>query len=197
MTDDQSRQAATSPDQYTLTIEDAAVRYEHAGHPRTSRTIQRYCANGHLDSLRQETPFGEKYLITPESVARHLAQIEELASTTSRDMSRPAATDVAPEKQPDDEPRPAPTGPDVSRQAAAVEAESSRYVVRLEGEVEFLRGQITTKDAQIKELTERSRETNVLIGGLQRMLAPLLGSPDPHSSNSVNHNDQSGTAANP
>ena len=32
----------------------------------------------------------------------------------------------------------------------------------------------------IKELTERSRETNVLIGGLQRMLAPLLGSPDPH-----------------
>ena len=79
MTDDQSRQAATSPDQYTLTIEDAALRYEHAGHPRTARTIQRYCANGHLDSLRQETPFGEKYLITPKSVARHIAQIEELA----------------------------------------------------------------------------------------------------------------------
>ena len=65
----------------------------------------------------------------------------------------------------------APTGPDMSRQAAAVEAESSRYVVRLEGEVEFLRGQITTKDMQIKELSERSRETNVLIGGLQRLLA--------------------------
>jgi hypothetical protein len=46
--------------------------------------------------------------------------------------------------------------------------------------VDFLRGQVATKDAQIKELTERSRETNVLIGGLQRMLAPLLGSPDPH-----------------
>ena len=91
----------------------------------------------------------------------------------------------------------APTGPDMSRQAAAVEAESSRYVVRLEGEVEFLRGQITTKDLQIKELSERSRETNVLIGGLQRLLAPLLGSPDPHSPTNVSHNDQSGTAANP
>ena len=34
--------------------------------------------------------------------------------------------------------------------------------------------------SQIKELTERSRETNVLIGGLQRLLAPMLGSPDPH-----------------
>lgn len=61
----------------------------------------------------------------------------------------------------------------------------------------FCRGQITTKDAQIKELTERSRETNVLIGGLQRLLAPLLGSPDPHSPSNSNHNDQSGTPANP
>ena len=197
MTDDQSRQAATSPDQYTLTIEDAAIRYEHAGHPRTSRTIQRYCAKGHLDCLRQETPFGEKYLITPESVARHLAQIEELASATSRDMSRPVATDVVPQESQQSKTDTAPTGPDMSRQAAAIEAESSRYVVRLEGEVEFLRGQITTKDAQIKELTERSRETNVLIGGLQRLLAPLLGSPDPHSPTTINHNDQSGTSANP
>jgi hypothetical protein len=197
MTDDQSRQAATSPDQYTLTIEDAAIRYEHAGHPRTARTIQRYCAKGHLDSLRQETPFGEKYMITPESVARHLAQIEELASTTSRDMSRPAATDVAPQASQETRADNAPTSPDLSRQAAAVEAESSRYVVRLEGEVEFLRGQITTKDLQIKELSERSRETNVLIGGLQRLLAPLLGSPDPHSPTNVSHNDQSGTVNNP
>src|SRR5471032_590417 len=95
MNDDQSRQAATSPDDYTLTIEDAGIRYEHAGHPRTSRTIQRYCAKGHLECLRQETPFGEKYLITPTSVARHLAQIEELASTTGRGVSRHAAADVA------------------------------------------------------------------------------------------------------
>ena len=197
MTDDQSRQAATSPDQYTLTIEDAAIRYEHAGHPRTSRTIQRYCAKGHLDSLRQETPFGDKYMITPESVGRHLAQIEELASATSRGLSRPVATDVAPQESQQSRPEEAPTSPDMSRQAAAVAAESSRYVVRLEGEVEFLRGQITTKDLQIKELSERSRETNVLIGGLQRLLAPLLGSPDPHSPTNVSHNDQSGTAANP
>jgi hypothetical protein len=111
MTDDQSRQAATSPDQYTLTIEDAAVRYEHAGHPRTSRTIQRYCAKGHLDSLRQETPFGDKYMITPESVARHLAQIEELASATSRGLSRPAATNVAQQDSHESRADNAPTGP--------------------------------------------------------------------------------------
>ena len=92
MTDDQPRQAATSPDDYILTIEDAALRYEHAGHPRTVRTIQRYCAKGHLDCLRQETTFGDKYMITPASVARHISQIVELASATSRDASRHVAT---------------------------------------------------------------------------------------------------------
>ena len=176
MTPDESRQVATSLDQYTLTIDEAAVRYEHAGHPRTIRTIQRYCAKGHLDCLRQETPFGDKYMITPESVARHIAQIAELASTTSHGLPRPAATDVAAPNVADTPPVVAAASPDPSRQLATDE----RYVTRLEGEVDFLRSQITTKDLQIKELTERSRETNVLIGGLQRLLAPLLGSPDPH-----------------
>jgi hypothetical protein len=38
---------------------EALERYDHAGHPRTTRSVQRYCAHGHLDFLRQETPFGE------------------------------------------------------------------------------------------------------------------------------------------
>lgn len=46
---------------------------------------------------------------------------------------------------------------------------------QLKGEVEFLRGEIGIKNEQIKDLTERARETNVLIGGLQKMLTPLLG----------------------
>ena len=53
----------------------------------------------------------------------------------------------------------------------------SRYVARLEGENGFLREQITVKDVQIKDLTERARETNHLIAGLQKMLTPLLGRP--------------------
>jgi hypothetical protein len=60
MTNDTSRHVATSPDsEYTLSIDEAAERYDHAGHPRTPRSIQRYCAKGHLDCRRIETPFGE------------------------------------------------------------------------------------------------------------------------------------------
>src|SRR5580700_1846386 len=90
MSEDMSRQGATSPDsEYTLTIDEALARYDHAGHPRTARSVQRYCAKGHLDCRRIETPFGDKYLISPASVAKHIAYIEEVRPTaTGHDMSR-------------------------------------------------------------------------------------------------------------
>jgi hypothetical protein len=61
-------------------------------------------------------------------------------------------------------------------------ADTLRYVQQLEkrldekdGEIGFLRSEVAVKNDQIKDLTERARETNHLIAGLQRMLSPLLG----------------------
>jgi hypothetical protein len=90
MTDDLSRQAATSPDSdFTLTIDEALERYARAGLPRTPRSVQRYCAKGHLDCRRIETQFGEKYLISPASIDKHVAYIEEVRPVaTSRDLPR-------------------------------------------------------------------------------------------------------------
>jgi hypothetical protein len=78
----------------------------------------------------------------------------------------------------------------MSRQVASEESDKSRYVERLEREVEqlsddreFLRdqikvkdGQIALKDQQIGAMLERDRETNILLQGLHKFLAPLLGS---------------------
>jgi hypothetical protein len=36
-----------------------------------------FCAEGHLDARRIETAYGEKYLIAPASVIRHIAYIEQ------------------------------------------------------------------------------------------------------------------------
>lgn len=78
---DASRLAATSGDnEFTLTIEEVSERYARAGHPRTIRTLQRYCVSGHLDAQKVATTLGDKYLVTPQSVARHIAQIEELGA---------------------------------------------------------------------------------------------------------------------
>lgn len=170
MTDNQSRQVATHPDsEFTLSIDEALERYTRAGLPRTPRSIQRYCAKGHLDCRLIDTTFGEKYLITPSSIDKHIAYIEEVSPATSRDMSGQVATPVAPE-QSHEEPRPTPTTPDDQSRHVA-----TAYVSQLESENEFLRKQIGVKDDQIKDLTERARETNHLIAGLQKMLTPLLG----------------------
>src|SRR5580698_2249249 len=102
---DPSRPVATTPDsEFTLTIDDALERYARAGLPRTPRSVQRYCAKGHLDCRRIETQFGEKYLIAPSSVDKHIAYIEEVRpAATSRDLPRPVATTVVSQKSHDEE----------------------------------------------------------------------------------------------
>jgi hypothetical protein len=193
MTDDEPRQAATTPDsEFTLSIDEAALLYEHAGLPRTPRSIQRYCEKGHLDARRIETPYGEKYLITPASVMKHIAYIEEVRQVaTSRDTTRHAATSSDNDEKKDalhtEEPRQVATSRDEPRHAATDIFEHP-YVRRLEGENEFLRGQVAVKDEQIKEQSERARETNHLIAGLQKMLTPLLGRPSAPSPSE--HKDQ-------
>ena len=181
MTDDPSRLVATSPDsEFTLTIEDALERYAKAGFPRTPRSIQRYCAKGHLECRLIETQFGEKYLIAPGSVDKHIAYIEEVRPVaTGRDVPRQVATPVVPEESHAEPRQEGPTGGDLSRPVA------TEYVSQLEkrltekdGEIVFLRGEVAVKNDQIKDLTERARETNHLIAGLQKMLTPLLGRTD-------------------
>jgi hypothetical protein len=183
MIDDQSRHVATSPDSdFTLAIDEASQRYARAGLPRTPRSIQRYCAKGHLECRLIETPFGEKYLITPASIDKHIAYIEEVRNAaTSRDMSRPAATAVALHESHDANGHEASTSHDLPRPVAADHIEQiEKRLEEKDGEIRFLRAEVAVKNDQIKDLTERARETNHLILGLQKMLTPLLGrSPEP------------------
>jgi hypothetical protein len=164
MSDDQPRPAATSGDtEYSLSIEEAARLYERAGLPRTLRTVQRYCAKGHLDSHRVETPYGEKFLITPASVMKHIAYIEEVRPVAAgRDEPRLVATDVE------------------------YVAQLEKRIGEKDNEIVFLRSEMVVKNDQIKDLTERARETNHLIAGLQKMLTPLLGRPSVSSPESNN-----------
>jgi len=176
---DASRPVATTLDtDYTLSLDDVAERYAKAGHPRTIRSLQRYCAVGHLDCQKIATTIGDKYVVTPQSVARHVAQIEELSAldtvATERGLSRPVATPVAPEqgRAPAAESARQGTTEDI---VSPLVARLEREVERATDEREFLREQIKTKDKQIDALLERDRETNILVRGLQQMLTPLLG----------------------
>jgi hypothetical protein len=178
MTDDLSRPVATTDDRdFTLTIDEALERYGKAGLPRTPRSIQRYCAKGHLECRLIETPFGEKYLISPASVDKHIAYIEEVRpAATGRDLPRQVATPDPLEESHDEPRQEPPTSPDLSRLVATEFLQQlEKRLEEKDGEITFLRSEVSIKNDQIKDLTERARETNHLIAGLQKMLTPLLG----------------------
>ena len=167
---------------YTLSIDEAADRYAAAGFPRPTRRLQKYCARGDLDCRKVETSSGEKYLITPESIGRHIAYIRETATAAGRGPTRPDASERAPELQaikPPEKgaPQHAPTRPDASNF-------QERYISHLETENSFLREQNTV-------LLERVKETNILTGRLQEMLTPLLAPERQPQATTVSHKESS------
>ena len=96
---------------------------------------------------------------------------------TSRDQTRTVASVRPLDIKDGTPPVPPANGPEQPRIDATSRDKEDRYVARLESENEFLRGQIGVKDTQIAEMTERTRETNMLVAGLQKLLAPLLTAP--------------------
>lgn len=152
--------------EYTLTIDEVSERYARAGHPRTIRRLQKYCARGDLQCRKVETAFGEKYLVTAQSVDHHIAQIVDALAASGRVPARPDAPSSAEQgthifKSEAAAPPNAPARPDAPDFQA-------RYLDHLEKENSFLREQNTV-------LLERVKETNIITARLQEMLTPLLG----------------------
>src|SRR5947207_11045400 len=140
MSDEQPRTDATSrersPDhQYSLSIEQTAELYSQAGLPRTVRALQKYCALSKLDCHKVETETGEKYLVAPYSVERHIAYINEVRTVaTNRDQTRTDATVRPLENKGKPEARTAANSDEQPRTDANVRGQDDRYVGQLESE---------------------------------------------------------------
>ena len=179
---------------YPMTLEEVSRLFDEAGLPRNVRTLQRYCAAGRLDCIKEETATGLAYFVDPVSVERAIKQLAQLHgltdevrhSTTSEEMTHTVAHDAEPSPTPDT-PRQSAADRDkdaeiIPERQSAPEPDRSGMVALLERENaglreqgEFFRHQIEVKDTQIAALLERDKETNYLVRGLQTMLAPLLG----------------------
>jgi hypothetical protein len=172
MTDDLSRPVATTDDSdFTLTIDEALERYARAGLPRTPRSIQRYCAKGHLQCRLIETEFGEKYLIAPTSVDKHIAYIEEVRQAptspdlsrrdaTSRDLSRQVAPGISEEKSAKEPRQEAATTDDLPRPVATegLAIFEHPYVKKLEAEVNEYKGKYEKQVRRTEEILENANQ---------------------------------------
>jgi hypothetical protein len=177
-----------------ITIVEAETRFRAAGLPRHPKSIERYCRVGSLRCKKEYGANGFQYLIEPTSAdelieflkqAHHIRNTAEHAPASSgglRENDRANSEEHGSPTLP-----PAPASSDMFNKENHAEQVGTRsdtfqYVQQLEkrldekdGEIGFLRSEVAVKNDQIKDLTERARETNHLIAGLQKMLTPLLG----------------------
>jgi hypothetical protein len=203
MNDDMSRQVATSLDSdFTLTIDEALELYARASLPRTPRSIQRYCAKGHLECRRLETPFGEKYMISPTSVAKHIAYIEEVRPVaTGRDEPRHVATPVAPVESHDEQPKEPIATADQSRHVATTSDMAifeHPYVKRLEAEVDEFKSKYEKQVRRTEDILEDANKRLVemaqagQIAGSKTLAEYLIAAKNPPPA-PVDHRDAPGS----
>ena len=75
---------------YSMTLDEAGILFREAGLPRNLRSLQRYCAGGRLDCIKEETINGLQYFVDPRSVDRAITQLAQLHGLS--DDKRHAAT---------------------------------------------------------------------------------------------------------
>lgn len=185
--------ARPSATRYSLTLDETARLFAEAGLPRNIRSLQRYCAAGRLDCIKEETVTGLTFFVDPDSVGRAIIQLAQMHGITDEvrhgavepDMSHRVVPVIEP-SPPIDTPRASAAERDnnaqeISERQTPPQSDMSRYVAQVESEnamlkehVAFLKDQTLVKDTQIAALLERDKETNYLVRGLQQMLAPLL-----------------------
>jgi len=192
---------------HTLTIHEVSVRLAAAGVPRSERQIKRYCETSFLDAKKIPGPSGEQWFVAPAALPKLIGDLEQWQmQRPGHGQPRPAMSDSVPPEIPRDSapdtpghgrPQQAMSDTGTSTDSRRGEPDTTGYVTQLETRITekdevigLLKGQLTTKDKQLGDLSDRFTslsdrfaDTQKLMGAMQRMLAPLLGQADPYSAN--------------
>jgi hypothetical protein len=153
---------------HPLTIADAVELFAQLGTPRSKRSVQRFCEQGHLDCVRIKGPRGDQFFINRESVERYaeeLRQIEAIASLGDDARHDAPQHAVARYSTPErDKPVEAATP------AAHREPDEADAVRRLKDENLNLRIDNRAKEFAIGELNRRLNEDrDKFVGAMQDM----------------------------
>ncbi|MFY0609959.1 MAG: hypothetical protein JXQ99_00425 [Hyphomicrobiaceae bacterium] len=178
-----------------VTLDVVSQRFIAAGLPRSIRTLQRYCANGTLDCVKEVTDTGDTYFVTETSIApaiKSLRQLHEAKKQQRQGATEPVVSDdVAPAIAPielDDHVGPRPTETDDDAQKTrerhgASNDDMSDAVAQLkerlsekDEEIAFLREELIDRRGQIKDMKGIIDGQNQLLEVIQRNVAPIFKS---------------------
>lgn len=176
-----------------VTLDVVSSRFIAAGLPRSMRTLQRYCANGTLESVKEATDTGDTYFVVEQSIDTAITALKQLHE--AKDRPRHVATeramsigvDQAHASQNDvDTDRHSPTAAAVnveekSERQAPSGSDVSRYVAQLEArldekdeEIDFLREELIDRRGQIRDMKGIIDGQNQLLETIQTNVAPIL-----------------------
>ena len=176
-----------------VTLDVVSSRFIIAGLPRSMRTLQRYCANGTLDCVKEATETGDTYFVVEQSIGPAITALSQLHD--AKDKHRHGATDRATtshdeqinERQIyDDKDGHSPTATDKDAQQyqgrhTPTNHGTTTHVAQLEArleekdaEIEFLREELIDRRGQISDMKGIIDGQNQLLETIQTNVAPIF-----------------------
>jgi hypothetical protein len=153
---------------HSLTIFQAVELFAHLSVPRSKRSVQRFCEQGHLDCVRIKGARGDQFFINRESVHRYaeeLRQIDAVASFASEERhdapQHVAARNSALERDTVPEPVAVASAPTIEperRERTEIIAQLSDENAKLRDENLNLRIDNRGKEQAINFITAQARE---------------------------------------
>ena len=177
---------------HTMSLKEVEAQLLTAGVPRSHRHIVRLCKSGAFEAAKRPGGSGDEWFVAAQSVPKVIGDLRAIEEARARHgpTQHDTSDHVAPEKSNNGNsdtaghgaPQHATSEAQNKGEGSATQPDTSRYVSLLERDNEFLREQVSKKDEQISDLSKRFSETQILLGAMQKMLAPMLGQADPFRS---------------
>ena len=176
-----------------VTLDVVSSRFIAAGLPRSMRTLQRYCASGTLECIKEATETGDTYFVAERSIDTAIIALKQLHD--AKDGPRHAATEravsvpIGPDHAAHDEgdidghgpsmsdhdahhslPRPASSAVDMSGHVAHLAARLDEK----DEEIAFLREELIDRRGQIRDMKGIIDGQNQLLETIQTNVAPIF-----------------------
>ena len=176
-----------------VTLDVVGRRFEAAGLPRSIRTLQRYCANGTLECVKEATDTGDAYFVVETSIQSAITSLRQLHdaknqlrhSAVERDMSGDVIPAVEPQNAPDHVGL-SPTETDndakeTSERQGASQFDMASYVAQLElrikekdKQIAFLQDEMIDRREHLHNMKKIIDGQNNLLDTIQRNVAPVF-----------------------